>query len=137
MARTVDSDEGPSDRILLDSGTTTHMTPHRHKVTEAISTQKPIKLADDSIIQAKLSGTREVNWMTSEGNQMVYLSNTLVAPDVSMSLLSIPALVNKNIAVLFMQKKALLIDLEDEFAILGTATQSDRDGLFYIEDYQD
>lgn len=54
-----------------------------------------------------------------------------------MSLLSIPALINKNIAVLFMPKKALLIDLEDNYAIHRISKQSDRDSLFYIGDSQD
>ena len=66
--------------------------------------------------------------MTSDGQRDVNLTNTLVAPDVSMSLLSIPALVDKNISVLFMPKNAILIDLEDDNAILGIATQSNQDG---------
>ena len=100
------------------------------------SSSLEIKLADDSTISFNMEGKRKVSWMTSEGKREVNLSNTLVAPDISMSLLSIPALVDKNIAVFFMPKKALLIYLEDNNSILGIATQSLRDGLFYIEENQ-
>lgn len=52
-----------------------------------------------------------------------------------MSLLSIPSLVKKNIAVIFLPWKAILIGLEDECAALAYA-RMDKDGLFCIDDYQ-
>lgn len=50
-----------------------------------------------------------------------------------MSVLLIPELIEKNIAVFFLPRKAVLIDLEDITAFLGYATQY-QDGLFYISD---
>lgn len=44
----------------------------------------------------------------------VTLSKTLVAPYVSMSLLSVPALVKKGLAVLFLLGKAMIINMRDE-----------------------
>lgn len=50
-----------------------------------------------------------------------------------MSLLSIPSLVNKTVVVLIFPGNANMIDLEDEYAVLGFATQ-DEGGLFYNDD---
>ena len=124
------------DRLMLDSGTTTHITPDVATIKDSISTNISIKLADDSNMQATAKGTRSLNWKTDEGDRVLHLSNTLVAPQAAMSLLSIPSLVKKNIAVLFLPGKALFIDLEDDNSILGYGTQDD-DGLFYVEDNQE
>lgn len=134
MARTTARNR--SDKLMLDSGTTSHITPDVTTVKDSISTNISIKLADDSNMQATAKGTRSLNWKTHEGERVLHLSNTLVAPQAAMSLLSIPSLVNKNIAVLFLPGKALFIDLEDNNSILGYGTQ-DEDGLFYVEDNQE
>ena len=123
------------DRMMLDSGTTSHLTSYVDRVEQAKTANIPITLADDSKMTATARGIREVQWKTEEGDNRIRLSNTLVVPNLSMSLLSIPSLVNKNIAVLFLPGKAVLIDLEDNFAVLGYATQ-EEDGLFYIDDFQ-
>ena len=94
------------DRLMLDSGTTTHITPDVATIKDSISTNISIKLADDSNMQATAKGTRSLNWKTDEGDRVLHLSNTLVAPQAAMSLLSIPSLVKKNIAVLFLPGKA-------------------------------
>ena len=52
-----------------------------------------------------------------------------------MSLISIPSVVKKNIVQLFLPGIAILFDLEDEYLILGYASQ-DENGLFYIDDHQ-
>ena len=64
------------------------------------------------------------------------LSSTLVAPDIETSLLSVPALVSKNIGVQFLPGKAMFLDLLDKNHILGDAKQK-TDGLFYIAYKQD
>lgn len=61
------------------------------------------------------------------------LPNTLVAPDVSLSLQSVPSLVHKGLAVLFVPERAFLINMNDGNKVLGTAYQ-DPDGRFYIGD---
>lgn len=124
------------DRMLLDSGTTSHMTALSNKVHSKDACDVTIKLADDSTVKASSTGVRTVHWMTDTGKCKVKLSETLVAEDVAISLLSVPALARKNIATLFMPEKALLIDLEADCAILGQATK-DKDGLYYIADRQD
>lgn len=58
------------------------------------------------------------------------LSDTHVMSDASMSLLSVPALVKKDITVLFMLRYATLFDFRDDFKVFCYATK-DPDGLFY------
>lgn len=66
----------------------------------------------------------------------VYVTGTLNVADASMYLLSMPALVNKNIFVLFVPDKAMMIDMEDSKPILRYKKQ-DTDGIFYILDVQE
>lgn len=66
----------------------------------------------------------------------VHLSDTLVSPKLAVSLLSVPALVDKNIGVIFLPGQGLLVDLENDFKILGFAHLK-TDGLSYIEVYHD
>ena len=123
------------DKMMLDSGTTSHLTSNPGKVTNTQIANISIKLADDSTMNGTARGTREVRWVTENGTSKVSLSNTIVVPNAAMSLLSVPSLVNKNIAVMFLPGKAILIDLEDNYSILGYAEQ-EEDGLFYMDDFQ-
>lgn len=125
----------PVDQIMLDSGTTSHMTKLIDRVHSRHKSDVEVRLADDSVVEASEVGVRTVRWMTDDGQDAVHLSETLVIPTLASSLLSVPALVNKNISVLFLPGQALLVDLEDDYRILGRASQSD-DGLFYIPDHQ-
>ena len=122
--------------MLLDSGTTSHMTPYVHLVKNKEYCNVSISLADDSTISADAIGVRPVTWQGDNGPIEVTLSDTLVTPDAAVSLLSVPALVNKGIAVLFMPGKAVLIDTNNNMNVLGYSKQS-PDGLFYSEDDQD
>lgn len=126
----------PPDRMLLDSGTTSHMTPLSNRVHGTTDCDVSIRLADDSTVKASATGVRSVHWMSALGRSKVNLSDTLVAKDVALSLLSVPALARKNIATLFMPDKAFFIDLENKNSILGQAARG-SDGLFYIEDCQE
>lgn len=60
----------------------------------------------------------------------------MVFKKLAMAMLSVPALVKKNSATLFLPGKALFMDLEEDLNILITAVQ-EEDGLFYISDQQD
>lgn len=122
-----------TDMMMLDSGTSSHMTPHSERVSERIACDVPISLADNSTVQAKYKGKRSVTWIGQDGTVKVGLTNTLVSPKLSCSLLSVPALVRKGIAVLFVPGKAILVDVENDYQVLGTASQQ-RDGMFYISD---
>lgn len=125
-----------ADRMMLDSGTTSHLTASASRIKHKQVTDITINLADNLSIKATEKGTRTVKWKTSHGKRGIHLSNTLVVPSLAMSLLSVPSLLEKNIGVLFLPSKAVLIDLEDDFSILGYVTQDDE-GLFYISDSQD
>ena len=124
---------GDVDVMLLDSDTTSHMTPMFDKVKKKNDCRVYIMLCDHSKVTAFSIGTRLVKWQTRDGPCTVSLSNNLVTEDLSMSLISIPVLVQKKIATLFLPGKALLIDLEDNLNILGMAYQGDE-GMFYITD---
>lgn len=52
-----------------------------------------------------------------------------------MSLLSIPSLVNRNIAVSFLTGNAVVFDLKDSFELLRIVTQ-EKVVLFYTDDFQ-
>lgn len=54
MARTADENSESIDKMLLDDGTTTHITPHKYKVVNARSSRQSIKLADYSTVKAKI-----------------------------------------------------------------------------------
>lgn len=56
--------------------------------------------------------------------------------NLSISFLSIPSLVNENVASLFLPGKAVLIDLEDDLSMLGYL-KNEEYGLFYIENFSD
>lgn len=121
------------DRIMIDSGTTSHITPLPESVQDKVPSNRPITLADESTMHSAFIGIRKIDLQTDDGPQRLSLSNTLVVPDAGLSLLSVPALVKKDIGVLFMPEYAILIDLKDNLAILGYAEQ-DQDGLFYLND---
>ena len=122
-------------RLMIDSGTTSHMTPKSETVDDRSDCNIPIWLADDSKAFATCKGTRRVTWCSENGPVNVSLSDTLVSEDIAPNLLSVPALVRKGIFVLFMEGKAILFDSKDGFSVLAYALQ-DEDGLFYISDQQ-
>ena len=124
------------DVMMVDSGTTSHMTGMADRVSNKAACSVAITLADDSQVMETHVGVRKVNWQGLKEPMSVSLSNTLVAPDIKTSLLSVPALVSKNIGVLFLPGKAMFLDLLDKKNILGYAKQK-TDGLFYISDKQD
>lgn len=107
--------------MMVDSGITSHMTSQSEKVTLQQTCSISIYLADDSIVSATQMGVRKVKWQCQSGLMTVSHSRTIVAPDIKKSLLSVPALVKKDIAALFVPGKAMLIDLLDENKILGYA----------------
>ena len=63
-------------------------------------------------------------------------SDTLIAPSVAMSLLSVPKITKKEITVLFLPGKSIIFDLKDNNSVLGYSTK-DSDGMNYIEEHQD
>lgn len=125
----------PADMMLLDSGTSSHMTPLGDIVKNRTECDISIALADDFIVEANEKGNRTVKWYSNDGPVKVTLSETLVAPDTTTSLISVSALVKKGINVLFMPGRAVLIDMKDNMAVLGYAKQV-SDGLYYMSECQ-
>lgn len=66
----------------------------------------------------------------------VTLTKTFVTPELSASLLSVPAMTKKDIVLLFMPGMAIILDLWNDNAVLGYVRQ-DTNGLFYISDDRD
>lgn len=107
--------------MMLDSGTTSHLTPKGDRFRSTMSSNVNINLADDSSVKAFSKGVREVRWMTKRGGTKISLSETLVVPNLAMSLFSFPALAQKTIATLFRLRTALMSNLNDNMNILGQA----------------
>ena len=133
MARTDKDKTAMPDTMMVDSGTTSHMTAQADRVFNKTDCTTSIRLADDSTTTAHKVGVRKVNWRGETGPIEVTLSETLVARDIKTSLLSVQALVKHDIAVLFLPGKAVFLDLLQNNKIIGYASQG-RDGLFYISD---
>lgn len=119
------------DRMMMDGGTTSHLTPHVERVHSKTPCEVVITLTDASTVRSSHKGVRKVSFATDAGPRKVSLSETIVVPDAGMSLLSVPSLVQKNIGLIFMPRRAVLFDLLDDMATLCYAEQ-DIDGLFYI-----
>ena len=122
-----------ADPIMLDSGTTSHLTPHADRVSCPKPSDISFTLADNSQMHATHMGVRKVQMRSGQRSCTVSLSNNLIVPDAAMSLMSVPALVKKEIGVLFMPGYAVLFDLLDSNEVLGFAKQY-KDGLFYMAD---
>ena len=118
-------------RMMLDSGTTTHMTPDEDELFSTVNCNVSISLGDDSCVQASCKGTNAVTWSGLEGTTEVHLSETLAARDLAMKLLSVPALTKKGMAVLFLPSKTLIVDLRENYKVIGVSHRED-DGLYYI-----
>lgn len=86
------------DIMMLDSGTIAHMTPRADLVDVTRSSIVSIRLADDSTVNSDKSGTRNVQWFSKTGPVKVKLSNTLIAPRMSMSLYQCLLLSGKTFA---------------------------------------
>lgn len=117
--------------MLLDSEKTSYMTLFKEKVTNQRKCKVDIALRNDSTVTASSTCTRVVKWNGAYITCTISLSNTLFSPELSMSLLSVPALVQKGVSVLFVPGKALMVDTDNEFTIIGKSRQG-TDGLYCI-----
>ena len=111
------------------------MTSRSETVISKKKCNVDIALGDDSKFKAAQKGKSKFKSHTQYGVRTINLSDTLVSKILAMTMLSVPALLEKMIGVLFLPGKALFIYFEDEMKILGTAAQAE-DGLFYISDQQ-
>lgn len=132
VARAMVSRSSRKGLLMLDSGTTSDMTNSVATLQDARQCKVPIALGDDSEIKASHCGTRKVTWASQNGVTDVTLSNTLASKDLAMSLLSVPALTEKGLCVLFLPDKAVILDMENDLSVVGIAPKND-DGLYYIQ----
>ena len=130
-ARIEGSEDITQERMMLDSGTTSHMTTILSTLSDASTCDIPISLGDDSTVNATARGTKRVSWKTSDGCTNVSLTNTLCAEDLALSLLSVPSLAQKGLSVLFLPEKAIIMDIHNNMRVVGVAPLSE-DGLYYI-----
>lgn len=121
------------DRMIVDSVTTSDITPMAEKVWEKKPYVVTISLADDPTIRLSHKWTRKVSFKGESYERKVCLSDTLVVPEAGMSLLSVASLTRKHVGVLFMPGFAVLFDLKDDCAVFGY-TEQDSNALFYIRD---
>lgn len=122
-----------SDRMIFDRGTTSRMTRKADWVHNCKSCEISTTLADNSTVTTGRKGTRTGKCKSTKGVQKFHRSETRIAPDVVMSLLSVPSLVKKNNAVIFPPGAELRVDLDKNLEVIGTAAE-DAYGLFYIQD---
>lgn len=107
------------------------MTPCNERIYKEQNCNDDISLADESTVVPKSNGTRSVKWGNNVGDTTVTLRESLVVPDMRMSLLSIAALCNKKPGTKFLSFKAILFHVEKKSMTLRIAKQRE-DGLFYI-----
>lgn len=117
--------------MMLDSGTTTHMTNDVEILEDTALCEVITSFGGDSEIVANCRGSRVVTWQSQDGVTDMRLSGTLAAPNLAMSFLSIPGLTERELCVLFLPQKVVIMDIEDNLGIVGTAFK-DTSGLFYI-----
>lgn len=122
-----------ADRIILNYRTTSYLKLNGEHVREKCGKKSSIYLADNSAINSIHVGVRKSDVMNDYGSMSISLSNTLFVPNASISLMSIPGLVKKYIAVLFMLGYARFLLVRERFKSLGYATQYEN-GLFYVND---
>lgn len=120
-----------NESLVLDWGTTSQITPNKRNIQEARNCHVPILIVDNSEVDACRRDIQNVSWSGEDGVTNVSLSNTLVTPRLLMSVLSVPALASKEICTLFTPQRPLLIDMHDDFRIIGYAPNH-ANGLYYI-----
>lgn len=89
---------------MLESRKTSHLTLYAARVKSKMLCNTNTSLAYDSEIEAFEKGERIVRFCSKDGPLQVNLPETVVLSDTSISLLSVPALLNKEICVLLILK---------------------------------
>lgn len=64
------------DKLMLGSGTRSHITPDVTTMKNPISINITIKMADNTNMKATSKGLRSLNWKTYEGDIVLHLFNT-------------------------------------------------------------
>lgn len=103
--------EWKTDVIMLESGLTSHLTPLASCFYSKIPRDVSFTIADNLQMRTTHSGVLKVQMSSEKGIRWVSLSNDLVVSDAGMNLMTVSALVKKEIGLLFMPGYAVLFDL--------------------------
>ena len=109
--------------MMVDSGTTSHMTAEYARVSNQHECSITIRLADESTTTAHRVRVHTVNWQVQSVPIEVSLPETFVARDIKTSLLSVPAFVENDIEALFLPGKSVFLDLLRNNKIIGYEKQ--------------
>lgn len=131
--RLIQNNCGTPEWMLMDSGTTSHMTPNSVGVHSTEQCDVEVHLVDDSSVLANKKGIRSVHLANDDVDGTVDLSERLVAPNLGGRFLSVPATVRKNLGVIFILAVATMIDLDADKNFLRRTKQSE-DGFFFVKD---
>ena len=105
-------DDSTADHIILDSGASHYMTPERKMLKDYQegpgNGPSSIQVANKSSIPVLGRGTLELNTWVKGKQHTVELKNVLHAPDLSLTLLSIPALLDDNAEVQFARNQCVV-----------------------------
>lgn len=88
--------------MVLDSRKTSHLTPRADVRQSNTSSNMSFTLADNSQMSATHNCVRKVRMQGVDGIRTVRFSDTHIVLGAGVSLMSVPALFNKDIGVLFM-----------------------------------
>lgn len=98
---------------MLNSGTASHVTPSENLVQSVTECEVEIHLVDDSTVSTKKQSTESASYLKNQSCKKLNLSETLIAPHLSISLLSLQALTRKDIAALFTPEVATMFNFND------------------------
>ncbi|KAI0558871.1 hypothetical protein FGB62_182g05 [Gracilaria domingensis] len=116
---------------MIDSGTGAHMTCDSSSLTRTQHCIVPIALGDNSLLNAHIKGTKRVQWQANNLTTEIHLTYTLCSSNLAMELLSVPALADKNMVVVFTKTHAVILDAQNEFVPIGIGSR-DTDDLYYV-----
>ncbi|CAF2091611.1 unnamed protein product [Rotaria magnacalcarata] len=101
----IDKDDSTYTEFLIDSGCSQHMTPHRNILTDLKPHVVKVTVANNSTIESTHIG----NFYTKIGDTDIVLTDVLLIPKLSRSLLSVHAATKHGFTFQFMRNRQLVI----------------------------
>ena len=119
--------------ILVDSGASKHMCPHRDLFSEIRKCEpSEIVLGDDSVLVCREEGTVRVPIETEYGSSTLSLYDVLLVPELRHTLVSCSALSSTGISTYFLGGDCLLYDTSSNGAPKLVARCTQTDGLYRL-----
>jgi transposase InsO family protein len=104
---------------IIDSGATSHMTPHKNLFTDIDNSHRSlVRVADGKKIPATGIGKVKLELITSKGTKVLLLENVLHVPNLNSSLFSIREFTASGKSVMFDSSKVYLME-KDEKLLIG------------------